>query len=186
MFDFLLKPDTNTVKIQMDSDIKAVLNKVMQTTGAKDYQEAARYAILHAKTQPQAKAQPASGEPTKRASKEERNLALMATLERIIKDNQTSGQAVLMRITGAERALLGVAELPVKHWQRAITERAIRDGAGVSQKIAAEFVIKHKSQIDRHNDWLFANCGWKPADAHAFNRRTMAAARKAEQLNLGA
>jgi hypothetical protein len=187
MFDWITGNDKDTVKIQLDSDIEAVLNDIMKNAGAKDYTEAARYAVLHAALNWQGKParKKATSETKKRESKEDRTARLLAVLEQLIKRNQSGGRAILMRITGVERSSLGIAEIPVKHWQRAITERVIRDDAKVNQKVAAQFVEDHKAQIEKHNEWLFSDCGWQPTDAHAFNRRTMAAARKFEQLELG-
>ena len=187
LFNLFSPQKQDSVEIQIDSEVKALLDDVVKNSGAKNYTEALRYAILHAKftwNEAQGKDSDTVKTVKKRETSEHRIARLRETLEKMIADNQCLGNPILMRVTGSERTTLGVSEIPVKHWQLAITERAIRDETGVNQSIAAGFIIDYQSQIDQHNKWLFDNCGWTPKDAHAFNRRTKAASRKFSQLGL--
>jgi len=175
----------NTVKISIDLELKNIIDSVKNNAGAKTDADALRYAVLHS-VFPWSKGKKTNqgGDTKKRESTDKRTARLTAALEQIISTNESKGQPILMRITAAERAALGTTEIAVKHWQIAITERLIRDNTNVNQATAAAFLEQQKDQINKHNKWLFDNCGWHPKDAHTFNRRTKAAARKFAQLGL--
>ena len=73
----------------------------------------------------------------------------------------------------------GKNSVTVKYEQRAITDRWIRDSAGVNAEASKAYIESHKDEIDAHNAWLISDCGY-PAEVENFNRRTGKASAKGE------
>jgi hypothetical protein len=71
----------------------------------------------------------------------------------------------------------GKNSITVRYEQRAITERWLRDKAGVNAQAVEDFMLANGDMINQHNEWLVKNCGY-PVDADIkqaienFNRRT--------------